>query len=409
VGFPRSHALVFQRVATQMNTVISCREVGKVSTGLIEEGYALKGFRVDTKSCNWGPMAGFVCMDPRLNKAVYEKELFNRAMTAEALSGAIHKTGGTEGDNLAALSADWRANYHPLVIWRERINQLLALRAIDAAVPDTGGVEVASAIGTPGFRGTSSKGGLTIKWRLIRLRPGLFPGVGADHYGVFVEADQVFSPEYIGGARRLVTQVKVGHSRYVPHHALLGLTNPLPRGRGAQFKDCVTGDYDLFGVWPRNEAAGRAPMAKPTAGELQAAKARLGPGARPLIPAANENNWDIRPKDRYIRADEHYQLGNISRRVNLIKIMLNTALQARGSGAVGASSQLVHHSDEVGNPDAVLAKPLLECLPIIGFLPGDHAAYTMETIADLKTFVAASGARGFTPHLKPDWRADLHD
>jgi hypothetical protein len=38
-----------------MNTVISCREVGAVCTGLIEEGYALKGFRVDTKSCNWGP------------------------------------------------------------------------------------------------------------------------------------------------------------------------------------------------------------------------------------------------------------------------------------------------------------------------------------------------------------------
>ena len=249
VGFPTSHAAVFQDVATRMNTVISCREVGQVCTGLIEDGYALKGFRVDTKSCNWGPMAGFVCMDPRLNKSVFEKEAFNRGMTKEALSGAIHKTGGTEGQDIALLTTEWKANFHPLVISGKRIEQLLALRAINAATPEGAGADVNQKIGTPGVYGTSSKGGLTINWRLIRLKPGLFEGVSGDHYGIFVEATKDFVPEYFGGAKPLVTQVRISHGRYAPYHAVYGLTNPIPRGRNTRFKDCVTGDYDLFGVW----------------------------------------------------------------------------------------------------------------------------------------------------------------
>jgi hypothetical protein len=354
-------------------------------------------------------MAGFVCMDPRLNKAVYEKEAFNRMMTKEALSGAIHKTGGTEGQDLAALTAEWKANFHPLVISRQRIDQLLALRAIDAAHPEPAGVEIRKEIGTPGFHGTSSKGGLTITWHLVRLRPGLFEGVTGDQYGIFVEASAAFTPEYFGGAKPIITAMKLGHMRHAPCHALYGLTNPIPRGRNTRFKDCVTGDYDLFGVWPFRAREGMAPLARPSARELQMAVARKETGGIGNSKISNfpDKNWDTRPQDQYLKQDEHYQLGNISRRVNLIKVMLNTMLQADGSEAVGAKSQLVHHSDEVGNPDALLAKPLIDCLPIIGFIPGEQEAFTMETMLDLRTFIDLTRDGGFSPHLKPDWRADV--
>jgi len=408
VGFPPSHAAVFQRVATRMNTAISCREVGAVCTGLIEEGYALKGFRVDTKSCNWGPMAGFVCMDPRLNKAVYEKESFNRQMTKEALAGEIHKTGGTEGADLTTLKAEWKAHYHPLVISRQRINQLVALGAIGGLTPDT--ADVNQSIGTPGFVGTSSRGGLTITWRLIRLKAALWDGVTSDHYGIFVEANKAFTPEYLGGAKALVTQVRISHGRYAPYHALLGLTNPITRGRNTRFKDCVTGDYDLFGVWPRSERAGLSPTTHQiSARELQIARASLkkpNEAGTVRVQPVPDKNWDVRPHDKFVREEEHFQLGNISRRVNLIKVILNTELQA-DPDAVGAKSQLVHHSDEVGNPDALLAKPLLDCLPIIAFVPGEQDAYTMETMMDIQSFVTMLKVGGFAPQLKPDWRADL--
>ena len=68
VGYPLSHAKAFQRVANQKRCIIMGRAVGSACTGLIEEGYASKGFHCKAKSCNWGPMAGFVVEDPNLTK-----------------------------------------------------------------------------------------------------------------------------------------------------------------------------------------------------------------------------------------------------------------------------------------------------------------------------------------------------
>ena len=67
-GMPISHARCFQQVANETNCVISSRSVGVYATGLIMENYATKGFHVKAKSCNWGPMAGFVLSDPRFTK-----------------------------------------------------------------------------------------------------------------------------------------------------------------------------------------------------------------------------------------------------------------------------------------------------------------------------------------------------
>jgi hypothetical protein len=67
-GIPPLHAEAFQEVADQKNCMISSRAVGRYATGPILEGYASKGFHNKAKSCNWGPMAGFVLNDPRFTK-----------------------------------------------------------------------------------------------------------------------------------------------------------------------------------------------------------------------------------------------------------------------------------------------------------------------------------------------------
>lgn len=84
-GIPASHGEVFQEVANQSKCMISSRAVGKYATGLILESYASKGFHNKAKSCNWGPMAGFVLADPRFTKA---PEL---AKQAQALKDAQHE------------------------------------------------------------------------------------------------------------------------------------------------------------------------------------------------------------------------------------------------------------------------------------------------------------------------------
>src|SRR5262245_40901584 len=83
-GIPTLHAEVFQAVADRTGCMISSRAVGKYATGLILEGYASKGFHNKAKSCDWGPMAGFVLADPRFTKnPEVEKQ-------SESLQDAFH-------------------------------------------------------------------------------------------------------------------------------------------------------------------------------------------------------------------------------------------------------------------------------------------------------------------------------
>jgi hypothetical protein len=96
---PRRHAWAIQDLADRLDHMIIFRAVGKQATRLLEEGYAAKGFRIDTKSSDWGPMSGFVCVDPRFSKYAGEKVAANAGHAAEALRGAIRQdaVGGNSG------------------------------------------------------------------------------------------------------------------------------------------------------------------------------------------------------------------------------------------------------------------------------------------------------------------------
>jgi hypothetical protein len=127
-GFVPEHARACQEVAERFNCVIMFREPGKLAQGLIAESYAMKGFRIDTKSCDWGPMAGFVCADPRLSKGLRQKEAFNREYTGHALSGHLGRSFVRPDDRDELKS--WKANVVPIVISEQRIHELVMKRII---------------------------------------------------------------------------------------------------------------------------------------------------------------------------------------------------------------------------------------------------------------------------------------
>jgi hypothetical protein len=56
---------------------VSSRLPGGAGLDLMEENYDLKGFQIKAKSCDWGPMAGFICQLPFLNKEGYDKIAYN--------------------------------------------------------------------------------------------------------------------------------------------------------------------------------------------------------------------------------------------------------------------------------------------------------------------------------------------
>ena len=68
-GFPSQIANLFCDTATTAGTIILSRTPGKAATRLISERYDVKGYYLKAKSCNWGPMAGFICENPYFNKA----------------------------------------------------------------------------------------------------------------------------------------------------------------------------------------------------------------------------------------------------------------------------------------------------------------------------------------------------
>ncbi|NQZ31229.1 MAG: hypothetical protein HRU06_08120 [Oceanospirillaceae bacterium] len=86
-GFPDFMIEAFESTADMTNTVICSRVPGEATTPLIADHHDLKSFQIKAKSCDWGPMSGFLCQLPFLNKKGSEKISYNADYTAAYLTG----------------------------------------------------------------------------------------------------------------------------------------------------------------------------------------------------------------------------------------------------------------------------------------------------------------------------------
>ena len=386
VGMPIRHAMAIQEVAERTGCVIIFRAIsvfgkGLQSTRLLEEGYAAKGFRIDTKSCDWGPMSGFVCVDPRLSKVAGDAQGVseNRHYTSEALSGARRK------DALGGIDADfpaWVAGAMPIAISAERYRELTGAGL--SGTTDADGI----------IKGVSTdkSGSVRLPWALIPAAicnatayRGLCGNLPEGGYGLFIDHTAV-------GAFRQELPDQVRPPYVLDYEPIMGLVNPGSESYG--YRACVTGDYDLFGVWPPVEKEDY--FAYPS-----------GPG------------WDVRVVDQYKRANpgddkphfqQHYKLGNITGRLKMVKVLLNTALIG-ASGYKGGN--VVHHSDEVGNPSPGLKKTLEQSLPLLAIVPNPvrqadrffsvGTLVTVTTESEFGALVKACIRGRIAPDLRPEW------
>ena len=208
-GFVEKHASACETVARQMEAIILFREPGAMARGLIEEHYCMKGFRIDTKSCNWGPMSGFVCVDPRLTKdSIYESR--NATWTSEAVTGHIvEKFFGKVDD------ASWVADVMPIAISRARIDELTKKGVIK---PTADGADL---IG----ESRATKGTTVLNWRLVPVGNASnswlrVEGTSTAGYYVLCVNSRVKAPfkqSYPTGAARI---------DFRGHETILGLINP---------------------------------------------------------------------------------------------------------------------------------------------------------------------------------------
>jgi len=67
-GFSPATVEQFCEAAKAYDWAILCRAPGGAAKGLIAAGHDLKGYHIKAKSCDWGPMAGLLCQWPPLSK-----------------------------------------------------------------------------------------------------------------------------------------------------------------------------------------------------------------------------------------------------------------------------------------------------------------------------------------------------
>ena len=413
-GFVPAHAEGCGAVAERTNTIILFREPGKMARGLIEENYAMKGFRIDTKSCDWGPMSGFVCVDPRLTKdPKYAIPKKNVLWTKQAVHGDIEKKYFGAVDD-----PDWKAGIVPIVISQKRIDFLEKDGKITPLPADDGYVG----------ESTATNGAFVFQWRLVaadgRPHPWLKGGVSRGHFVLCADnrGEKVLS--YPGAIKPI---------RFEGYETVLGITNP-GTAESLGFKACVTADYDLLSVWPGPPLGVQDPLAKLRGPhDAMALQHNLQNQVQHL-----KHNWTdrlqtdplfpIRPPDsepvrsttldalpagvpRQINIDarpkqggnfEHYRYGDISNRILNVKVLLNNTII--GKGYQGGNA--VHHNDEVGN--TALAKgSLSECLPIIGFAPKSFRfsgqTVLIRSIWEFRELFELAKSCGFSPLVKKEW------
>ncbi|MEM7188183.1 MAG: anthrax toxin-like adenylyl cyclase domain-containing protein [Pseudomonadota bacterium] len=347
-GIPLTHQQAFQEVANAQRCIIMSRAVGTACTQLIEEGYSSKGFHIKAKSCNWGPMSGFVLEDPNLTKRRPDE---------------VEK----QQHDLEHAFKDWDAKATPLYITDARRRNLEGQGVIILA----GG-------------GSNAK----VYWG--KQYPG--GGVGDDAHKALRSMRFVLrktdgntlknAPSKDMWAVRYHDESQAVHAGSIKDSgAVYAMVNPANLGgRGAGgVRTAVTGDYDLFSLCVRRD------LYRPGGVGQRGHDARMV-----SVPKLEKN---IKAKKQDVGEDIH--MGNMSPRHHDVKNALNTAFQRRGY----AGGNMVHHSDEAGRPfiDDV-------DMPLFAVVPGQPNPWGFENLGDLREFWASWIRTGqYVAFVNPHW------
>ena len=309
-GFPDKMRACFKGVADNLNGVVSTRVPGGATTQLIEERHDLKGYFIKAKSCNWGPMSGFLCRHPAFNKNGafgIESNLTSHYDYKKKYLVAKFGMNDTDTDFVARA-------FVPLKITPARkktafLKKPLLANAIGTdtvygldtnAVPDKTTGERDHSKATVVMEFLMKKDTTTSLWSLYygkvytRIPDNAKPPkytqkeyLPADYTNAGLKKDKngtVIKPGVGLGFSRLVAEPAPDSTVQLDTSALAQLSQklsgafnitrpagfnewrtidgimnpnpPYPAGNADHYKNAVSGDYDLFAVWPDIPAGG---------------------------------------------------------------------------------------------------------------------------------------------------------
>ena len=401
-GFPRKVSEAFQKAADELNCVIWSRVPGKACTTLIDEGYNLKPFYVHGKSCNWGPMAGFVCQMPVFNKAGTSKMAYNLKEHINSLKW-LDKIREREGEQDKVS----KSLFLPLTISENRKQELISngflphhkttinKNLIFGIAQDKDGDKGTVAIEYLMRKRRDNSNLWDIYHRNIYIKDeGKYISylkrkrdkfsinqedankknveISASYNEVIEESlksadiDATDMVQINQGLRELNEELKI-----IPNTAQLldkfyavnGIQSPYLayRDEPSLYKNAVSGDYDLFAVWPFTPNASFEMTTRIS--EIESDSSESKQNQNLFIPVeAKKNAVEItRSRNVFIEFIGTYQeldgkedpeIGNINDLVLLTGQMLNSLVQAayKSTQDKGQFPNRSFHSDEGGRP-----------------------------------------------------------
>lgn len=274
-GFPEAVTRAFLKTADAADSMVSTRVPGEATTQLIQERYDLKGYRIKAKSCNWGPMSGFLCKLPPFNK-----------------KGELNMAGNLKANKnyCEYLKTDYIKKYEdafvPLKISETRKQDFLSATKNPPKVKTNGNRIYGIAQNHPTSptvvmefllikEGQGKKSLWNVYYGNVYTHPALKTGPNTglqDPQGRFSLYEfpallNNYSPPKTGPAGSEFTAAEVadlktllGQINGLPQrnnstttHYLEGIQNPYPpySTNETKYLNAVTGDYDLFAVWPK--------------------------------------------------------------------------------------------------------------------------------------------------------------
>ncbi|WP_300320669.1 anthrax toxin-like adenylyl cyclase domain-containing protein [Accumulibacter sp.] len=435
-GFPAVVAQGFLNTAAELDAAIASRCPGKPATQLIDDGHDLKSFYVHAKSCDWGPMAGFVCQLPALNKKGPGNAEFNLDEQVKSIGKYRHlvdaavarAASGTSREDAAAKEGLLEWPFVPIAISRKALDRLFADGYLDQAYCQ--GYTKANASAAAQILGCcwSSKSRNVLVEFIARPLPAPPAPDGGwwaiYHRQVWVKngKTKVFEPyitfdaraerltlaqsdpekqldQLTVWARDAITlssadtaqldsfrKVWANHQEKVRFadtssatdkaYPICGAHNPYPPYPAGDPRNAVSGDYDLFAVWPRTPES-RWQETVRLSESRSPADLFVPPFLPPLFRPVRKRHFTVElsnapgirleviPGFAEIAAWEDAVLGNISDAVGLAAGVLNSCIthlyQRKGRQAPNAA----FHSDEGGRPGVNEID-----YPVAVFLPG---------------------------------------
>lgn len=363
-GFHPRHVESFKQVSIESRMVIASRELNPLCTDLMMEGYAAKGFHIKAKTCDWGPMAGFVALDPSFAKA---------SQSRAKQEGAVVK----------AIAAGARAV--PLVISEARHAALFARgviqRAASGAAPAGPFVEV-----------TACQGG-TADARSFFLAPM----EGNGEWSIWYRPDAPLSQALLSA--RLSDGFAVARPVLDALAAkgcepLFGLTNPGSAVGAARATAAVCGDYDLWCVFPHASLASPGVNDRPMP-RATFVSSRIGRSVRQLAHQAALVFADDAERQRAAMVMGHPHLGNISFAVDRIRRRLNAVCRP--------GNDVVMHGDYGGFALGEIDYPLIFFIPHAanGFCTAEHRV--AASLPELQRLLRDIRQLGFRVEANPAW------